>query len=798
MSVARPSVSLVFGAVAPPQSDVIEMMVHLGCTKEVSSFEVTLQNWDGKYSPSGTYPILVGTDGSIYLGRGATCPLLITCHVEGIAYKTTPDEHYVTVTGRCWGERLFRFAVTQAYAAQKGEAIVKNLIDYHAGISHVRGGVELIEDTDTTYTSLDYTESPTWDILKYIAQSADKSGVIGYDFRVAPDGKFEFFPLLSKTNSTVLVEQIDDSSNYRKDISRIRNRIRIYGIADKSVPLDKVTWTRSLTPADGAWAAGAGVLTLDPTGAPDGGACIKLSVPGSLYFGSVVFTLVAGSAVNAEIYPLLDTQFKLDTTYSGTGVLALWDSASKAVSKNISVSPDAAWHTFEIGVGSAYVNQWENVQSGFDWTQIRVALFYFFFPENVGTGDFRVHQLYFGGRRYYALEENTLSQSAYGIREYVETDEELWTDNECDLRAKALLNYLSLPAEYLPLVSTVIDYGSTPILSGDKVHVHLPNENVDSDFRVDEVEYRVINDGQVLETALELGKTPPQLADYLYGSRTFTVNVEKLSRTKMGRRGVPVTTGGGAGAGSYFNSNVEIDKASPVVNLLTGRVLKACIGFDGVNFFVVSYTGDLILRTQSAIIRPYADGSDDLGSDSFRFNKLKLKDSLHVAGVEVVQNTGRVNINAIPRDTAGLILEAQGTGFYPMYVNPNGRYIPAAHSHSEVFPSGGVGTGHVGDTTTYWGCIAGDSIWYYALGHMDYMDDLAIIKGLKMSKKVDALGVPLIDNKSLPEAIRSKSGLIHGGHLLGLALGAIKQLNAKVDELSRKLEAYESRYKVSG
>jgi hypothetical protein len=40
-------------------------------------------------------------------------------------------------------------------------------------------------------------------------------------------------------------------------------------------------------------------------------------------------------------------------------------------------------------------------------------------------------------------------------------------------------------------------------------------------------------------------------------------------------------------------------------------------------------------------------------------------------------------------------------------------------------------------------------------------------------------GVPLIDNKSLPEAMRSKEGLIHGGHLLGLVLGH-KQLTAKV------------------
>ena len=75
---------------------------------------------------------------------------------------------------------------------------------------------------------------------------------------------------------------------------------------------------------------------------------------------------------------------------------------------------------------------------------------------------------------------------------------------------------------------------------------------------------------------------------------------------------------------------------------------------------------------------------------------------------------------------------------------------------------------------------------------MDYMDDLAVIKGIRMSEKVDKLGVPLIDNKSLPEAIRSKEGLVHGGHLLGLAFGAIKQLNAKIETLEKKLEKMRS------
>ena len=156
----------------------------------------------------------------------------------------------MTVSGRCWGERLFRRVVTKTYENKKGEEIVKDLMDYYVGLSHVRGGTELVESTDTTYTRLEYSDTPVMDILQEIASSADKSGVIGYDFRVAPDGKFEFFPKNSKTSSVSLSERIE-SSEYSKDILRVRNRISVYGATDKSVPADKDLWTESLSPTDG-------------------------------------------------------------------------------------------------------------------------------------------------------------------------------------------------------------------------------------------------------------------------------------------------------------------------------------------------------------------------------------------------------------------------------------------------------------------------------------------------------------------------------------------------------------------
>ena len=121
MSVHPPVVAIVFGSVAPPQGDFVEVRVHLGCTEEVSSFEAVLQNWNSKYSADGASPLSVGVDGSLSVGRGTNCPLLITCRVESVKYESSPAESYVRVSGRCWGERLFRRVVTKTYADKKGE-----------------------------------------------------------------------------------------------------------------------------------------------------------------------------------------------------------------------------------------------------------------------------------------------------------------------------------------------------------------------------------------------------------------------------------------------------------------------------------------------------------------------------------------------------------------------------------------------------------------------------------------------------------------------------------------------------
>ncbi len=96
-------------------------------------------------------------------------------------------------------------------------------------------------------------------------------------------------------------------------------------------------------------------------------------------------------------------------------------------------------------------------------------------------------------------------------------------------RANALLNHLKNPVEQITVKTTVLDFGSTPILAGDKIYVSLPNEGVSGYYRVESVEYHVDAKTQTLEVTLELGKEAPLLADYLYALKSKT---EHLSRYK--------------------------------------------------------------------------------------------------------------------------------------------------------------------------------------------------------------------------------------------------------------------------
>jgi len=529
LSVSLPVCAVVFGSVTPPQGDVLELRVHLGVTDEVSIFECLLQNFDKKYSPGGTYPIDVGLDGTISVGRGANNPLIATITVEEIkALSNSLGENYLRVLGRCWGEHLFRRVVTKTYENQKGEDIVKDLIDNYVGLSHVRDTTELVENTDTTYTRLEYDNTPVFDILKYIAKTADKAGVIGFDFRVAPDGKFEFFPRNSKTSSVNLSERLE-VSEYRKSIFRKRDKVYVLGAAERKCPSDGDSWTETLdinndTINDWQSGTGTGSVSLDGITKAVGSYSVKHTTNTPDYYGRLRLIVPSGWQPNCNECPTLQFQIRRESVFSGQATVILVDNGGVWASREFQVQADK-WYLQKFNVGKKYASEWQGSDiANFNWETINEILWDMHFS-GTGTGSFWVDNLFFDGARWSATYGT-------GSRELSETDEELHSDNECFLRAKALHDHLSSPAEYIKATSDVIDYGTSPILAGDKIWVTLPNENIDGYYSIISVEYRLIAETQTLETTLELGKEPPLLADYLYTLRSKTGN---LAHYKIGR-----------------------------------------------------------------------------------------------------------------------------------------------------------------------------------------------------------------------------------------------------------------------
>lgn len=760
MSVNLPVCAITFGLVAPPQGDVVEININLGCSKEVSTFDVLLQNWDKKYSSGGAFPILIGTTGGIGICRAPNDPTtvpIISLKVESIKYESDSTANYVRVSGRCWGERLFRRLVTKTYLSKKGEYIVKDLMDTYAGLSHVRGAVELVEDTDTTFVNLEYENTPVWDILKYIAETSDKAGVIGFDFRVAPDGKFEFFPKGSKVTHEGFSGEIE-SSSYRKDISRVRNKIYVYGVNTKEYPsdIDQDGLTEILT----GWSS-SNYLSLDANHVAEDGQrpySDSYSVMGSGGPSDVTINLkrtfaAAIKCKNVDGYkalsawlnwePAVDASSVIAKLYSGVsdfywceikslcGVLGAW-------AKIGLTTQDALWTA--VGVP--------------DWGSIIAVEFIVTYPDGL-ISRVRVDHLFFRDCRFSAMEENVASQVAYtdsAPREFSETDEELLTDAECDLRAKALLAYLKDSAEYLTVYSSILDYGTAPLLAADNFHATLPNENVDTDFHIESVNYRVNGDTQTLEVTVELGKVPPQLADYLYGLRTFTVNVEKLARTKFGK-GVFVSSGGNNNGGlarAHHNTHEAGDDggvqwATPEaggLDKISGWIAPGYIGpFNDVAaiiwFRTKNKAGTSVLDHQFAptddehgllgietknwkeawittlfvkltayfgvdkAVRLWAETSSLLATNA-AFEALSLQIGWWevITAARVLQNvtadagiitTGRFPFARLPQGGAGSVFEAQGWAADPAYVDPNGRYAPAAHEQSaDTITWGGV------------------------------------------------------------------------------------------------------------
>ena len=237
---------------------------------------------------------------------------------------------------------------------------------------------------------------------------------------------------------------IIESYEYWKEITAVRNKITIYGVADKSTPLNKTDWVQSLTPADGVWTAPVGSVSIETAmGSPY---CIK-GFGQNNDFAELDFTL--NGTVNGNLYPTLAFALEKENYWSANTQITLYDTSGRTATRMISVSSpgngaQGKFTTETFNVGSTYVADW-NANAAFDWTQIKKVVFYMVPTTPLGSGYFWIDRFYFGGLRYSDVEQDSTSIATYGQREYVDTNEELYSDAECALNAKATLAYMKDP-----------------------------------------------------------------------------------------------------------------------------------------------------------------------------------------------------------------------------------------------------------------------------------------------------------------------------------------------------------------
>ena len=495
--------------------DVIDATVYLAVTEEVGSFNLLLQNFAAAYTDQigvGDLIEIAMTRGSdpyykVMKGRIESITKIAEATIRGL-------QHYLRLKGRDLGAELFNRLVTKHYLNQEGSVIVKDVLANFTSLESIG-----VESTNSTYAEEDYENKPAWEIIKYIAETAQNSGgVIGYDFK-CEEGDIKFYER-GKYSSGVSLTDLITLVEFEKAIERIRNKILIYGEASKPHPLDRDAWTESVTPTDGSWSSGTGTGTIsaDSTKKIVGSYSIKLDVTEADYYGRAIFTLNAGKEVSgyySHEASALTFQISMADAYSGDVTIQLLDDAGMIVRRELKVSRRSEWNLLTLSCGRKYSDQWThdlfNTQP-FNWKKIKKIDITCHFPAT-GTGAFWIDNLFFK-KRWSAIGEGSTSQDKYGVRELAITDETLVSDDACTKLAEAELKYRKDPASYLRV--TVL--GDPRIKAGEMIYVVSENEAISDQYRIQSVEHWLNDEGEY-ESRLTLIAEPPRVATILAETR---------------------------------------------------------------------------------------------------------------------------------------------------------------------------------------------------------------------------------------------------------------------------------------
>lgn len=394
------------------------------------------------------------------------------------------------------GEQL----VQKIYEGTNGKTIITDALSYCTPIT------DKFVDVDSEITSvhsLEIDEKQPFEIINNICRQAKTiGGVVGFDSYVDPAGNCHVFKRGKYVCTVTPTIQHYDIS---WDSLRVRNKIKVYGAMLHFNPLDRDSWSESIS----NWTSD-GTLAADNADKQVGSYSIKTT----------------RTAISTYMYYAMASSISLKWPHDYSK-LHFWAKVSVSAGTpdyifvRLSKNADALnyffvtieniqadkWMEFEIPIGPK--SNMNNYYFGSpNWADINTLHFTF---ANSQSADLtlKIDEPCFI-KNCVGEAEDAVSQDKYGVRcRDPEVDESLTSDLECEKRAESWLDFLKEKTTKIVLVVK----GNNGYTPGHKLRVQLSNENVDDWFRILEVKHHLY--GVNWDTVLTLSNEP-EFIDYVF------------------------------------------------------------------------------------------------------------------------------------------------------------------------------------------------------------------------------------------------------------------------------------------
>ena len=413
--------------------------------------------------------------------------------LEGKIQKITNDVSangvLRTFEGKDLGEVLERRHKTN----KRYQDIHASTITYDMAANDLGLGTDI--EADTTHETITYRTEQYLEAFKRTSDFwFDGATRVQKDFWVNegdalhPDGHFFWYARPIRTVGVETLVYGEDITNYSLtyDILPTKNKITVYGANTSFLPNDKDFWTEDGDDFTDNWSASSGTLSLDdgylvPVEGTYGILCQHADTVGPPYVQHVHFQRTLPS-LNVRDINNVSFYYYPGTTgpvYTTQRVRIYAPDAANSYYFDLTGAA-MSWHYFSkpLGPGSEYdavenPTGWQ-VTGSPNWWSLEVIEWQGDASTASGTLLFGVDKLYFSPWRWVGLAEDAGSQNDYELREAEYTDENLFSDVDCEKRANTLLCQLHEKVICVDLNLV----GNTNVKKGDRIPLTLPPNNI--------------------------------------------------------------------------------------------------------------------------------------------------------------------------------------------------------------------------------------------------------------------------------------------------------------------------------